>query len=153
MEAVGLELGTLPLLGQHTLETTSHLNAHGHFGQPRLWVRGGEQASKLTSRLNHRYRTYTLSLRSHRPSRPRLVDYVSKLLCKPTVALTCSLGRHLERNRIEPFFVALGVTSDERLYLCGCWHGYVLPRRNYHSALDPSNVIPCEPSQIFLTGK
>jgi hypothetical protein len=135
-----LKLCTLPLLRQHPFEATSRLNAHCHLGQPRLWVRRGEQAGKLASRLNHRYRTHALPLRSRRASGPRLVDHVSKLLCEPTVALTRSLGRDLERDRVEPFFVALGVTPDKRLYLCGCRQGCLL-RRKYYSEADPSKVI------------
>ena len=117
VKTVRLELRPLPLLRQHAFEATVRLDAHGHLGQPRFWVRGSEQAGKLTSRLNHRYRTHTLPLRRRRASRPRLVNDVSKLLREPTVALTRSLGRYLERDRVEPFFVAIGVTPDERLYL------------------------------------
>src|SRR5439155_7884208 len=51
---------------------------------------------------------------------------------KTTVALTRSLCCHLQRDRVEPLFVALGVTPDERLYLCRCRHR--CPWRKKHIA-------------------
>ena len=56
------KLRTLPLLRQDAFEAMSSLSAHCHLGQPCLWVRRGEQAGKLASRLNHRYGTHPLAL-------------------------------------------------------------------------------------------